>query len=158
MAFVRWLWADPETMSPVGGPVTLSDEETRQWFARMVDPGSPIDFYCLILDERNQPVGEISFHRLDRAQMEANFNVKIAAPFRGQGYAREAMVVFLGHFFHRLGGRAIVDDVALSNEAGQQALLRFGFEHDPSVTDVFRLRMTREWFESRFTREEKKPR
>jgi RimJ/RimL family protein N-acetyltransferase len=158
MAFVRWLWADPETMRPVGGPVLLSDEEARRWFARMVDPGSPTDFYCLIYNEKNQPIGEISLHHLDREGMEANFNVKIAAPFQGQGYAREAMGVFLGDFFHRLGGRAIVDDVALDNEAGQQVLLRFGFKHDPSATDVFRLRMTREWFESRFTRKERKPR
>jgi len=112
----------------------------------MVDPGSPTDYYCLILDEGNRPIGEISFHRLDRERMAADFNVKVAAPFCGQGYAQEAMTVFLGHFFRRLGGRELADDVALDNEVGQQALLRFGFQHDPRVTSVFRLRLTRERF------------
>lgn len=49
-----------------------------------------------------------------------------------------------GYFFNRSGGRILVDDVASGNYAGQQALLRFGFEHDPSAEDVFKLRMTRE--------------
>jgi len=148
MAFVRWLWADEETMRPVGGPVRLGDDEARAWFARVVDPGSPTDRYCLIHDERDRLIGEVSFHRLDRARMTAYFNLKVAAPFRGRGYGREAMGVFLAHFFHRLGGREMVDDVAPDNVAGQQALLRCGFQHDPTVTDTRRLRLTRERFEA----------
>lgn len=146
IAFVRWLWGDPETMQPVGGPIHLTEEAARDWFTRMVDPGRPTDFYCLIFNEESAPIGEISFHRLDQANMTANFNVKIASARRGQGYAGEAMSVFLDYFFNQLGGRVMLDDVALDNQAGQQALLRFGFEHDPGVPDVFRLRLTRERF------------
>ena len=40
----------------------------------------------------------------------------------------------------------MTDDVDLDNDAGQQALLRFGLEHDPSVEEVFMLRMTREQY------------
>lgn len=146
MEFVRWLWSDPETMQPVGGPIHLTVEAARDWFARMVGPGRPTDFYCLIFNEESAPIGEISFHRLDRESMTADFNVKIASARRGKGYAREAMSVFLDYFFNRFGGRVMLDDVALDNQAGQKALLRLGFEHDPSVQDVFRLRLTREQF------------
>ena len=37
-------------------------------------------------------------------------------------------------------------EVALENELGQQALLSFGFKHDPTVKEVFMLKITREHF------------
>jgi len=150
MGYVRWLWSDPETMAPVGGPVLLTEQQFERWYAAMVDPGRPANCYCLILDQRGRPVGEISFHHLDPTTMTARFNLKIAHPERGQGYAREAMRLFLDFFFNHFGGRLLLDDVALDNRAGQQALLRFGFEHDPSREDVFLLRLTREQFNEHY--------
>jgi hypothetical protein len=44
------------------------------------------------------------------------------------------------------GGTVIYDDIALENIPGQQALLKFGFEHDPSVQDVFLVKLTKEGF------------
>jgi RimJ/RimL family protein N-acetyltransferase len=143
MPFICWLWSDPETMQPVGGPIHLTDDQAQRWFARMIDPGSPTDCYRLIFCQE-RPIGEISFHRLDAESMTAGLNVKIASTERGKGYAREAMLQFLDYFFNHFGGRVLIDDVALDNHVGQQALLRFGFEHEPSAERVFRLRMTRE--------------
>jgi RimJ/RimL family protein N-acetyltransferase len=144
--FIRWLWSDPGTMQPVGGSIQLTEEEARRWFEERIDPGSQRDSYRLILDQENRPVGEISYHHLDPETMTASFNVKIAHAERGRGYAREAMQLFLDEFFNQVGGRTLIDDVALDNVAGQQALLQFGFEHDSSVGGVFRLRLTREQF------------
>jgi RimJ/RimL family protein N-acetyltransferase len=144
--FIRWLWSDPETMTPVGGPITLSHDQARQWFARMIDPGSPTDCYRLIFNEEDRPVGEISLHRLDPDSMTADFNLKIANAERRKGYASEAALLFLEYFFNQCGGRVLVDDVALNNHVGQQALLALGFEHDPEVEKVFRLRMTRDQY------------
>lgn len=146
MAYIRWLWSDPESMAPVGGPIPLSDQGARRWFADVIDPGSDTGRYCLILDPCGQPVGEISFHHLDRQQMRARFNIKIAADARGQGYAHQAMLRFLDEFFNQLGGREMVDDIALDNLRGQQVLLDFGFVHDPSQEDVFLVRLTRQRF------------
>jgi RimJ/RimL family protein N-acetyltransferase len=145
MPFIRSLWSDPETMQPVGGPVLLSDNQARRWFAKMIDPGNPTDCYRLIVNEENRPIGEISFHRLD-SNRAAEFNIKIASTERRKGYAREAMLLFLDYFFNHLGGRVLIDDVALGNHAGQRALLQFGFEHDSSAKDMFRLSMTREQY------------
>jgi SAM-dependent methyltransferase len=83
---------------------------------------------------------------LDPDGMTAEFNIKIASTERGKGYAREAMLLFLDYFFNHFEGRVLIDDVALDNCAGQQALLRFGFEHDPTPEEVVRLRMTREQY------------
>jgi RimJ/RimL family protein N-acetyltransferase len=146
MQFIRWLWSDPETMEPVGGPIHLTDDEARRWFAYMIDPGSATNSYHLILDGENRPVGEVSFHRLDVDSMTAELNIKVAAPEREKGYARDALLLLLDYFFNRFGGRVLTDDVASGNLAGQQALLRLGFEHDPGSQDCFRLRMTREQY------------
>lgn len=146
LPFIRWLWSDPETMRPVGGPIHLTDEQAQQWFAQMIKPGRPTDCYRLIFNEKNEPVGEISFHRLDPANMTAEFNVKVASRYRGQGYARKAMLVFLDFFFNEFGGQVMVDNIAPDNYKGQQVLLQFGFDHDASINNVFRVQMTRERF------------
>jgi RimJ/RimL family protein N-acetyltransferase len=143
--FIRWLWSDPETMAPVGGPVELTEEQAPRWFAAMVDPGSPADCYRLIFDADGRPVGEISFHRLQPGTMTAELNVKIAGRYRGNGYAGRAMLRFLDDFFNRSGGRVLIDEVAPENVGGQKALLSFGFDRDAGGPGV-RLRMTREKF------------
>lgn len=144
LQFIRWLWSDPETMKPVGGPIRLSDDQAQHWFARMIKPGSPTDCYRLIFNEKNEPVGEISFHRLNPGTMTAEFNIKIAVTNRGKGYAKRAMIIFLDFFFNQFGGQVMVDNIALDNYEGQQVLLRFGYEHDPSVNNVFRVKITRD--------------
>ncbi len=66
MKFIRWLWSDPETMKPVGGPFDLTDQEAHEWFVRGINPGRSEDCYCLIFTKQGQPVGEIGFYRLHR--------------------------------------------------------------------------------------------
>jgi RimJ/RimL family protein N-acetyltransferase len=148
LQFIRWLWSDPETMKPVGGPVHLTGEQAQDWFAEMIKPGSSTNCYRLIFNEINEPVGEISFHRLNSVSMTAEFNIKIASRNRGRGYAKKAMIQFLDHFFNHLGGNIMVDAVALDNHRGQRMLLNFGFEHDPNFENVFRLFLTRQRFNS----------
>lgn len=41
MQVIRWLWSDLETMKPVGGPIHLTDDQARHWFAKMIKPGNP---------------------------------------------------------------------------------------------------------------------
>ena len=118
MEYIRWLWSDPETMEPVGGPVLLSEEEAKHWFEYMIDSGRPTECYRLIFNEDGNPVGEVSFHNLDSDTMTAMFNLKIASEERGKGYGREAMEIFLDHFFNDLGGRVMLDDIATENLRG----------------------------------------
>ncbi len=146
--FIQWLWSDPETMKPVGGPIILDDKKAKIWFERMIEPGNQTDSYRLILNQDRISIGEISFHRLVRESMTADFNIKIANKYRNKGYSKEAMVLFLDYFFNEVGGLVLKDEVALDNELGQQALLSFGFKHDPAVKEVFMLKITREHFNS----------
>jgi RimJ/RimL family protein N-acetyltransferase len=146
--FIRWLWSDPETMAPVGGPVLLDDQTACNWFHRMIDPGSLENCYRLIQDQSGNHVGEISYHRLDLDLMRAEFNIKIACQHRGNGYAHQAMIIFLDEYFNHFDGRILIDKVASSNIRGQQVLLEFGFEHDPSASEYFLVIMTKEKFNS----------
>jgi RimJ/RimL family protein N-acetyltransferase len=150
LSFVRTLWSDVETMAPVGGTFDFPESKERDWFARMVTPGSPRNCYCLIFNEKGNPVGEISFHRWDPETKSAELNVKVLASHRGQGYAKDAMDIFMRHFFGPVGGEVMIDDVALSNRGGQRLLSSFGFMQDENATDVCRMIMTRETYVSRY--------
>jgi RimJ/RimL family protein N-acetyltransferase len=65
MPIIRDMWSDEDTMRPVGGPVVLTNEEAKDWFARKIDPGNPSDCYRLIMNQQGCPVGEISYRDLD---------------------------------------------------------------------------------------------
>ncbi len=146
MDFIRRMWADPETMAPVGGPVRLNDEEAARWYAAKIAPGGQQDRYRLILDPNGKPIGEISYHRMDLGAMTAEFNIKVLHSERRRGYGRAAMIMFLDEFFNQIGGQVMNDDLALENRAGQQALLEFGFKHVPAEEKVFRMRLTKSGF------------
>lgn len=149
LAFIRRLWADPDTMASLGGPVAMTGSQMLDWYERMVDPGQGTDLFLLITVEGGESVGEISFHRLDWTTMQADFNIKVLAAYRQKGYGAEAMTVLLAYFFGEFGGQRIMDDLAIDNLAGQRALERFGFVHDPSGKGVYRMVMTRSMFLSR---------
>ncbi len=146
LPFIRSLWADPKTMAAVGGTVDWPLARARKWFAHMVHPGTSDNCYCLIFNEKGTPVGEISFHRWQPEEKTAELNVKILAPHRRRGYARDALGVFLGYFFGQFGGEVMIDDVALDNRAGRHLMAALGFRHDAERTDVYRMRMTKRMF------------
>ena len=150
LSYIRYLWADPETMKDVGGPIELDQERAQHWYAKMVDPGSDTDRFFLICTPDDAPVGEVSFHRYDPATKTAELNIKIEASKRYRRYGPEALRLLLGYFFGAFGGEVMLDPVGLENRSGQRAIARFGFEHDPSRTDVFLLRMTKQRFHSMY--------
>jgi len=151
MDSIRWLWGDEETMAAVGGPVHLTDDQAMEWFLRVVDPGGQQDHYRLIFNEDQHLVGEVSFHQYDPKPRSAMFNLKIISSERGKGNARAAIHDFLTIFFNELEGHIMLDDIALDNLRGQEVLLQFGFLHDPSRKDVFRVYITKERFNCLYT-------
>lgn len=150
LKYIRCLWGDPETMAPVGGPVVLDDQQARAWFARMVSPGSPGDCYRLIIDQAGDPVGEISFHRFDPETRTADLNIKIAARYRGNGYAKSALRQFLDFFFSEFGGLLMQDQVAKTNPIGKKFLVDFGFREIGSSAEVDLLGLSRNRYTERY--------
>ncbi|NQT87663.1 GNAT family N-acetyltransferase [bacterium] len=150
LLFIRMLWADPETMAAVGGPIDLPEAKARDWFARMVEPGGPANCYCLIFNQADVPVGEISFHRWDPKGRTAELNIKVLASHRRHGYGKDALYTFLAWFFCRVGGRTMTDDVAIDNPAGQRLLFSLGFEKDDAVSDVCKMALTQQMYITRY--------
>lgn len=143
LSFIRSLWGDRETMAAVGGTVEFPETRAREWYARMVDPGGPSDCYCLVLDRDDAPVGEISFHKWDPVRRSAELNVKTLATHRRRGLAGDALRTFLAFFFDRVGGRLMVDDVALGNPAGLRLLRSVGFEEQEAGSESCRMTLAR---------------
>jgi RimJ/RimL family protein N-acetyltransferase len=148
LSFIRTMWGDPQTMEPVGGPVDFPEARAKEWFARMIQPGSPADCYCLIISQEGAPVGEVSFHQWNPKERSAVLNIKVLAAQRAHGYAKDAIDVFLEFFFVRVGGELLTDDVAGTNRAGQQLLTSLGFAGDNLVQGICRMMMTKRMYES----------
>lgn len=144
LSYIRKLWADPDTMKDVGGPVVMDDENSRRWFEKMVDPGSETDRYFLVCGRDGAPLGEISFHRYDRRKRTAELNIKIEAGKRYLGHAPEALRLLLKYFFGEFGGEAMEDPLAPENRNGMRALRSAGFERDEARQDVIMMRLTKE--------------
>lgn len=141
---IKALWADPETMKEVGGPVRWPEEKLLKWFERMT--ASRTDRYFLVLNEAGECAGEASLHGHDASAGTARLNLKIAARYRGRGYGREAALLLLHHFFHELKGRAVTDDIAPGNLPAQKLFLDLGFERLPEREDVFFVRLGKDGF------------
>lgn len=143
--YIAELWSDCETMADVGGAVPLPIEKRKAWYERMVNPTDGKNFYCLIYTLDNVPVGEVSFHRFDKAEGKADFNVKVQSKYRSKGYAKEAIQLLLGYYFYDFGGQVIYDDVM--NEKGQKALGNFGFDVVSKTYSQILFMMTKGRFE-----------
>ena len=146
LEFVKWLWADYETMRDVGGPINLEDSRKEVWYQKMVKPTDGKNFYCLIYNNEDTPVGEVSFHKFDSKDGKAELNIKIANKYRGNGYAKEAVTLILMYFFNEFGGNVMIDGVAINNLPGQTLLMNYGFKRINTDDNVFLLEMAKEEF------------
>ncbi|MGE8203485.1 GNAT family N-acetyltransferase [Heyndrickxia sp. NPDC080065] len=153
LEYVKWLWADEETMKATGGPINFREEDKKRWYEIMVSPSNGKHFYCLIFNKENKPVGEVSFHKYDKIAKTAEFNIKIANPERGKGYASEATKLLLDYYFNVWNGEIMRDSIAIDNTVGQKALLNLGFEKVYSDEKVFLAAMTKEKFNRRYKKE-----
>ena len=147
MEYIRKLWSDEETMKDVGGVHIIDDEKAKSWFDRICgEVGEKTNFYCIIYNLNNEPVGEVSFHRYDEVKKRAGLNIKIDARYRQHGYGKEALKLLLVYYFNEFGGEIMQDGVAINNKIGQRALLNFGFEHTETTEEAFVVEMSKEKF------------
>ncbi|GAA0115503.1 GNAT family N-acetyltransferase [Clostridium senegalense] len=142
--YIKKLWSDEDTMRDVGGAIHYSEYKWENWYKRMVDPGNGKNFYCLIYNMENTPVGEVSFHGYDRNTKTADLNVKVENKYRGNNYGNEAVMLLLEYYFNSYGGEVIFDTVA--NENGIEALKTWKFEVLEEKGKEVLFRMTKENF------------
>ena len=106
--------------------------------------GDGCNVYCLVYNENQRPVGEISFHCYDENEKSASFNIKIQARYRGKGYAKATMDLMLGYYFNEFGGEVMIDEVI--NERGIRVLMSYGFEKVDKTEVGILLRLTKDKF------------
>lgn len=150
LEYVAWLWADEETMKDSGGPIKFQEKEKKRWYERMVSPSNGKHFYCLIFNEEDKPVGEVSFHQYDKIAKTAEFNIKIANKERRKGYASEAAKLMLDYYFNTWNGEIMRYSIPNSHIEGQEALLRFGFEKVYSTEKEFLVAFTKGKFNQQY--------
>jgi RimJ/RimL family protein N-acetyltransferase len=142
--YVAELWWDEETMRDVGGVIPFPLERREAWYRKMVNPTDGKNFYCLIYNFDDIPVGEVSFHRFDEREGKADFNIKVYNKYRGKGYGKEAIQLLLGYYFYNFGGQVIYDNVG--NVNGQKTLQSFGFEVVSEADNEVLFKMTKDRF------------
>lgn len=131
-------------MCDVGGIIEFVPERHQSWYERMVKPGDGCNVYCLVYNENQRPVGEISFHCYDENEKSASFNIKIQARYRGKGYAKATMDLMLDYYFNEFGGEVMIDEVI--NERGIRVLMSYGFEKVDKTEVGILLRLTKDKF------------
>ncbi|WP_297639388.1 GNAT family N-acetyltransferase [uncultured Clostridium sp.] len=144
MAYVSELWGDRETMEGIGGVFNFSTEKWNPFYKKMVNPSDGKNFYCLIYNNKDIPVGEVSFHGYDLITKTARFNIKVHSKYRGLGYGREATSLLLEYYFQEFGGNIMMDNI--NNEKGISLAKKLNFEQIGKSRDGVICRITKEKF------------
>lgn len=121
--FIAWLWQDLATTAILGGPFDFPVQDRPAWLAAT---NTNTRQYFLVL-VNNEPVGEVSFRDFNPESGKAFLNIKIAAKYRGNGFAGQALELFLDFYYNDFGGSCLQDEVRKKNTAGIKLLEKFGF-------------------------------
>lgn len=126
LVFTSKLWASEETMKDIGGVYNFTENKWDSFYKKMVYPTDRKNFYCLIYNLKDEPVGEVSFHGYDPITKIARSNIKIFYKYRKNGYAEEAMKLMLEYYFFDFEGEIMMDNV--KNEEGKIFASKVGFK------------------------------
>lgn len=144
LEFVRELWADRDTMKDIGGVFDFSENKWEMFYKKMVLPTDGNNFYCLIYNNEDKPVGEVSFHGYDSITKIARFNIKVYSKYRNKGYGEEAIRLLLEYYFIEFGGEIIMDNIITPE--GERMATKLGFEELRKYNDKITIRLTKDDF------------
>lgn len=111
LEYIQKLWNDRDTMEDIGGVFKFPKEKWQLFYQKMIYPSDGKNFYCLVYNIEDIPVGEVSFHGYDSATKIARFNIKIQGKYRRQGYGKEAIRLLLEYYFLEFGGQIMMEKV-----------------------------------------------
>lgn len=126
LAFVEELWGNKKNMGDFGEVYSFPKEKWEMFYKKMVNPTDGKNFYCLIYNLNDKPIGEVSFHGYNSATKVARINIKVHYEYRRKGYGEEALRLLLEYYFLDFGGEAIIDSV--KTDEGKALLKKIGFE------------------------------
>ncbi len=144
LAFVKELWGNKKNMGDFGEVYSFPKEKWEMFYQKMVYPTDGKNFYCLIYDLDDNPIGEVSFHGYNSATKVARINIKVHYQYRRKGYGEEALRLLLEYYFFEFGGKAIIDSV--KNDESKALLKKIGFEELNNIRDQRTYKLTKNKF------------
>ncbi len=109
-------------------------ESTRKHFERMATPDSGSDLFDFVIENTDgDVVGIINSHTCDRRVGCFMYGLGIAEPYRGRGYATEAVLLVLRYFFTELRYQKVTATVYSNNPASQALHKGLGFKLEGQV-------------------------
>lgn len=144
MNFTRELWADKETMEEIGGTYDFPMNKWEMFYKKMVYPTDGKNFYCLVYNNRDKAIGEVSFHGYDSATSVARFNIKIHSKYRRKGFGEEAVKLLLEYYFQEFGGKIIMDNIITGS--GESLAKKLGFEEVRKNKNSTTMRVSKDTF------------
>lgn len=144
LAYVKELWSDKKNIGDTGEVYSFSRDKWGMFYSKMVHPTDGKNFYCLVYNLENEPIGEVSFHGYNSATKVARINLKIHYKYRRMGYGEEALRLLLEYYFLQFGGQAIIDTV--QSEEAKLLMKKLGFEAINSYKSHWTFKLTKKTF------------
>ncbi|MBN2005870.1 MAG: GNAT family N-acetyltransferase [Anaerolineae bacterium] len=135
-ADVFFQWGGDSDMARFTDYIRFPDslEATRKHFERMATPDFGGDMFSFVIENGDgDVVGMINSHTCDRRVGSFMYGLCIAEPYRGRGYATEAILLLLRYFFTELRYQKVTVNVYSNNPASQALHKRLGFTPEGQV-------------------------
>ncbi len=107
-------WPPPDTLDALTMDLATGDQSRTGWF--------------IILRSSGEVIGDCGWRGGPDSAGEAEIGYGLAAPWRGRGYATEAIGGLLQWGTGQPGVRRLVAEVVAGNEPSRRLLTRLGFE------------------------------
>ena len=91
--------------------------------------------WCIILKEKNIPIGTIGFHIYDQTNNAVEIGYDLSKKYTQQGYMTEAMEIVLNYGFEKYNLNRIHACVAVENFASNILLKKLGFHLEGIIRD-----------------------
>ena len=115
-------------------PFPRNPEGTRKWAEDRANEGANGDRFFFIIETLDgEAAGTLHVHNADRRNGAFEYGIDIARAGRGQGYAREAIIIGLRHYFGELGYQKANATVFAFNEPSQALHRRLGFTEEGRI-------------------------
>ena len=103
--------------------------------------------FAIVLKKREEWIGEISLHLLDKKNRHAQLAYWLGEPFWNQGLITEASVAILKFGFNQLDLELIYADCYVTNKASQKVLLNNGMTKHSRNGNIILYKLTKKEYE-----------
>nr|WP_256522447.1 GNAT family protein [Halobacillus sp. A5] len=138
-ADVMFNWdGDSEAIQSVGSiPFPHSYKRLKEHVEALSKKEPESDHYSLIIEsEEKEAIGMINTFDCDRRNGTFKYAILIARPYRGRGYAKEAVHLIMTYFFNELSYQKLTSIVYSFNKSSIQMHENMGFQKEGQLRNM----------------------